>query len=111
MSPCLAPLLLAVPLYDTATVLWIRRREGRPLYVGDRRHVTHRLLQRGAGVWRAVMTLNLWTLAAAAVALFLHHRGSWELPALLPMRPVCHTPPSPLPSPFWVCQPQPPSVL
>jgi UDP-GlcNAc:undecaprenyl-phosphate GlcNAc-1-phosphate transferase len=75
LSPWLAPLLLAVPLYDTTTVLWIRRREGRRLWIGDRRHVTHRLAERGAGTARAVLTINAWTLIAAAAALATHRAG------------------------------------
>lgn len=69
IAPALAPLLLAVPIYDTCTVLWIRWREGRALWVGDRRHATHRLQARGASVTRAVLTLNAWTLLGAALAL------------------------------------------
>ncbi|MBN2170303.1 MAG: undecaprenyl/decaprenyl-phosphate alpha-N-acetylglucosaminyl 1-phosphate transferase [Candidatus Krumholzibacteriota bacterium] len=75
MDPLLAPLLLAVPLYDTATVCWIRWREGRPLYVGDRCHVTHRLAARGLPVGGVVLALNAFTLAAAAAALALHRLG------------------------------------
>lgn len=80
LSPWLAPLFLAVPIYDTASVCWIRWREGRPLWVGDRRHVTHRLLARGAGVGRTLATLNGWTLAAAALALGWGERGAAWLP-------------------------------
>src|SRR4029453_580657 len=46
--PILMPVLvLAVPLLDTATVMVIRLREGRPIYVGDRRHLSHRLVALG----------------------------------------------------------------
>ncbi len=83
LDPWLAPLLLALPLYDTGTVFWIRWREGRPLWVGDRRHATHRMLARGASTGRTVATLNLWTLAAAALALLLHRLGRMGWPALL----------------------------
>ncbi|MBM4117167.1 undecaprenyl/decaprenyl-phosphate alpha-N-acetylglucosaminyl 1-phosphate transferase [bacterium] len=80
LSPWLAPLFLAVPLYDTASVCWIRWREGRPLWVGDRRHATHRLLARGAGIGRTLATINVWTLAAAALALGWGERGAAWLP-------------------------------
>lgn len=82
LSPWLAPLFLAVPIYDTASVCWIRWREGRPLWVGDRRHATHRLLARGASIGRALATLNAWTLAAAALALGWGERGAALLPLL-----------------------------
>ncbi len=79
-APWLAPLFLALPLYDTGSVLWIRWREGRRLWVGDRRHVTHRLLARGASVPRALLTINAWTLAAAALALLWGARPGSPLP-------------------------------
>ena len=71
LSPWLAPLLLAVPLYDTATVFWIRWREGRPIWIGDRRHATHRMVARGAGVGRTALAFALWAAFAAAVAILL----------------------------------------
>ena len=40
-------LIMAVPLFDTATVLWIRMREKRPPWVGDRSHLSHRLVEMG----------------------------------------------------------------
>lgn len=79
-EPWLAPLFLALPLYDTGTVFWIRWREGRRLWLGDRRHVTHRLLARGAGIWRTLLTINTWTLAAAALALLWGKRPGGLLP-------------------------------
>jgi UDP-GlcNAc:undecaprenyl-phosphate/decaprenyl-phosphate GlcNAc-1-phosphate transferase len=79
-DPWLAPLFLALPLYDTGSVLWIRWREGRRLWVGDRRHATHRLLARGASVARALATINAWTLAAASLALVWGARPGGLLP-------------------------------
>ncbi|MCB9513785.1 MAG: undecaprenyl/decaprenyl-phosphate alpha-N-acetylglucosaminyl 1-phosphate transferase [Candidatus Latescibacteria bacterium] len=58
LSPWLLPFVVALPLYDSCTVFWIRWREGRPLWVGDRRHATHRLLDRGSGIGRALAVLN-----------------------------------------------------
>src|SRR4051794_41734944 len=44
----LAPLLvMAVPLYDSTSVILIRLREGRSPFQGDRRHFSHRLVERG----------------------------------------------------------------
>jgi UDP-GlcNAc:undecaprenyl-phosphate GlcNAc-1-phosphate transferase len=46
--PALTPIiLLGVPIFDTATVMFIRLREGRPLMVGDRCHLSHRLVALG----------------------------------------------------------------
>ena len=45
----LGPLcVLAVPLYDTATVVLIRLRQGRSPFVGDKSHFSHRLVELGS---------------------------------------------------------------
>jgi UDP-GlcNAc:undecaprenyl-phosphate GlcNAc-1-phosphate transferase len=67
LLPLAAPLLvLAIPIFDAATVLWIRIREGRPLTRGDRSHFSHRLVALGMSERTAVLTI--W-LAAAAIGL------------------------------------------
>jgi UDP-GlcNAc:undecaprenyl-phosphate GlcNAc-1-phosphate transferase len=61
--PVLMPVLvLAVPILDTATVVAIRLREGRPIYVGDSRHLSHRLVSLGFSPRAAVLFLYLVTL-------------------------------------------------
>ena len=63
LFPVLMPVLvLAVPIMDTATVVLIRLREGRPIYVGDRRHLSHRLIALGFSTRQAVLFLYLVTL-------------------------------------------------
>ncbi len=39
--------VLALPLFDLCSVVWIRFREGRPVYRGDKRHLAHRLAALG----------------------------------------------------------------
>lgn len=64
MFPVLMPVLvLAVPIVDTATVMFIRLREGRPIYVGDNCHLSHRLVNLGFSHRRAVFLLYLLTFA------------------------------------------------
>jgi UDP-GlcNAc:undecaprenyl-phosphate GlcNAc-1-phosphate transferase len=64
LFPVLMPVLvLAVPLVDTATVVFIRLRERRPVYVGDDRHLSHRLVSLGFSRPRAVLVLYLLTLS------------------------------------------------
>jgi UDP-GlcNAc:undecaprenyl-phosphate GlcNAc-1-phosphate transferase len=59
----LKPLLvLAVPLGDLAWVVLLRWRSGRPFYVGDNSHLSHRLTRRGLSRTRAVAMI--WLLAA-----------------------------------------------
>ena len=58
--PVLMPVLvLALPILDTATVVVIRLREGRPIYVGDSRHLSHRLVSLGMRPPLAVATIYL----------------------------------------------------
>ena len=68
----LAPLVvMAVPLYDTASVIFLRWRQGSPIWTGDRRHFSHRLLRRGMNVPQAVCVIWLATLVTALPALWL----------------------------------------
>jgi UDP-GlcNAc:undecaprenyl-phosphate GlcNAc-1-phosphate transferase len=72
LFPVLMPVLvLAVPLLDTATVIVIRIREGRPIYVGDRCHLSHRLVALGFSPRAAVLFIYLATfcLGLGAVSL------------------------------------------
>ena len=58
--PVLMPVLvLALPILDTATVVFIRIREHRPIYVGDSRHLSHRLVSLGMRPPLAVVTIYL----------------------------------------------------
>lgn len=68
----LAPLcVMAVPLYDMATVLWIRIREGRSPFVGDRSHFSHRLVDLGLSRVQAVLTIYLVTATCGLAAILL----------------------------------------
>ncbi len=69
----LAPLcVLAVPLYDTITVLFIRVRSGRSPFVGDKSHFSHRLVELGMTKSQAVATIYLTTATCGLGALLLH---------------------------------------
>jgi len=56
-------LILAIPLYDTFSVILIRIRERRPIMRGDTSHFSHRLLDLGMTRRQAVMTIHLACLA------------------------------------------------
>jgi UDP-GlcNAc:undecaprenyl-phosphate GlcNAc-1-phosphate transferase len=74
----LVPLLvMAVPLYDTTSVVLIRLREGRSPFLGDRSHFSHRLVARGLTPPQAVWTIDLVTLAGGLGALLLHRLDAW----------------------------------
>jgi UDP-GlcNAc:undecaprenyl-phosphate GlcNAc-1-phosphate transferase len=69
----LAPLCaLAVPLYDTATVVLIRLGQGRSPFAADRNHFSHRLVQLGLSCTAAVWTIYLATATCGLGALLLH---------------------------------------
>jgi len=69
----LAPLcVLAVPLYDTASVVWIRLRSGRSPFEGDKSHFSHRLVELGMSKPQAVATIYLATATCGLGALLLH---------------------------------------
>lgn len=64
----LIPLLvLAVPLLDMAWVVVLRWRMGKPFYVGDTNHLSHRLTRRGLS--RLTTVLVIWLLATMIGAL------------------------------------------
>lgn len=65
-------LLATVPLADFLSVAWLRVRGGGLPWIGDRRHVTHRLIARGVSPTRAVLALLVLQAAAAAC-------GGWML--------------------------------
>lgn len=68
MVAVLAPLLiLAVPLGDLAWVVILRWRMGKPFYVGDNNHLSHRLVQLGLGRTRAVLVIWLIGLIVGAL--------------------------------------------
>jgi UDP-GlcNAc:undecaprenyl-phosphate/decaprenyl-phosphate GlcNAc-1-phosphate transferase len=63
----LTPLLiLAVPLADLAWVVLLRWKMGKPFYIGDTNHWSHRLVRRGWSRGQAVVFI--WAAAAAAGA-------------------------------------------
>jgi UDP-GlcNAc:undecaprenyl-phosphate/decaprenyl-phosphate GlcNAc-1-phosphate transferase len=55
-------LILGVILGDLVWVVWIRWRLGKPFYIGDTNHLSHRLVRRGLSRTSAV--LLIWFLAA-----------------------------------------------
>jgi UDP-GlcNAc:undecaprenyl-phosphate GlcNAc-1-phosphate transferase len=56
-----AVLVMGVPIYDAAFVVVMRWREKRPIYLGDNKHLSHRLVR--CGFSRTESTLILWGVA------------------------------------------------
>ena len=69
----LAPLcVLAVPIFDSAVVIYVRLREGRSPFHPDKRHMSHRLVELGLQPRSAVATIYLITLSSGLGALLLY---------------------------------------
>src|SRR5947199_10219490 len=69
----LAPLLvMALPLYDMATVILIRLRAGKSPFSADKNHFSHRLVDLGLTKPQAVLTIYLTTATCGIGALLLH---------------------------------------
>ncbi|MDZ4781055.1 MAG: MraY family glycosyltransferase [Planctomycetia bacterium] len=69
----LAPLcVLAVPIYDTLTVIAIRLRAGKSPFEGDKNHFSHRLVDLGMTKPQAVLTIYLTTATCGLGAFLLH---------------------------------------
>lgn len=80
----LTPLfVLAVPVLDSVLVVILRLRVGHPPWVGDRRHISHRLVHRGMHPTAAVATLWVAGAACGLAALLLPTVGASEAPLLL----------------------------
>jgi UDP-GlcNAc:undecaprenyl-phosphate GlcNAc-1-phosphate transferase len=80
----LAPLcVLAVPLYDLTTVLWIRLREGRNPFRADKSHFSHRLVELGLTKGQAVLTIYLTTATCGLSALLLPQVNSFGAAIIL----------------------------
>lgn len=64
-------LILGVPLFDTCSVMWLRWRRGKPLFVGDTNHISHRLVRLGMTRREAVLTIYLLGLILGGAATLL----------------------------------------
>lgn len=70
--------LLAIPLYDFASVVLIRLSQGKSPFVGDLQHFSHRMARRGLGRTGAVVAI--WALAAitGAGAVVVSRSEPWQ---------------------------------
>jgi len=67
--------ILAVPLYDTLSVIAIRISRGESIFTSDRRHFSHRLVALGMSQRGAVCFIYLVTLATGLSAMLLPRVG------------------------------------
>ena len=86
----LAPVcVLAVPLYDFASVMIIRLREGRSPFHADKCHFSHRLVELGLPRKYAVLTVHLATLTTGLGALLLYRLPDWPAAWLVIALTLC----------------------
>lgn len=74
----LAPFcILAVPLYDFASVMFIRLKRGLSPFHPDKNHFSHRLTALGLSRGKAVLTIYLCTLTTGLAGLLLYWLPDW----------------------------------
>lgn len=74
--PVVMPLLiLAVPIFDTISVVLIRLKKKLPVFKADKRHLSHRLVNLGMSQPRAVLFIYLLTFCVGINALLLRDVG------------------------------------
>ena len=64
-------LILAIPLLDMGWMVVIRTKAGKPFYVGDTNHLSHRLVRRGMSQSAAVALIWLMAAGLSLAALLL----------------------------------------
>ncbi len=64
-------LVLAVPLADMAYVILLRWRMGKPFYIGDTNHCSHRLVRKGISQRNAVLIIWIIAVAVGSIAFLL----------------------------------------
>jgi len=64
-------LILAVPLYDFVSVMLIRIKNRKPIYIGDTNHTSHRLVRRGWSPAQAVGIIWGWMLGFCVLGVIL----------------------------------------
>jgi len=78
LLPVISPLLiLSLPIFDTLSVMFIRHKEKRPLFIGDRRHFSHRLVELGMSQRGAVIFIYLVALSVGVAAALLPYLPLW----------------------------------
>lgn len=70
--PVITPLLiLFIPIYDTLSVIFIRKKLGIPIFTADKRHFSHRLVNLGLSPRSAVLIIYMATLSTGITSTLL----------------------------------------
>ena len=80
LYPVVVPLLImAVPIFDTLSVVIIRISEGRSPFEADKNHFSHRLVALGMTTRRAVVTIYLIAAAVGLGATVVYHATTYGM--------------------------------
>lgn len=72
LMPVLMPvLILSVPIFDTLSVIYIRFKNKKPIFCGDKNHLSHRLVKLGMSQKQAVCFIYLLTFCLGSGAILL----------------------------------------
>lgn len=71
-------IVLAIPLYDLASVTLIRLAQGRNPFVGDTQHFSHRLVRKGLSRRTAVIVIWCCTLATSLGGVMIGRLAGWQ---------------------------------
>jgi len=80
--------VLAVPLYDFASVTIIRITRGKSPFVGDLQHFSHRLRDRGLSARATILVIYALTAGSGIAGILLTRANDWEA-ILLGIQIVC----------------------
>ncbi|MGM0607760.1 MAG: glycosyltransferase family 4 protein [Candidatus Muiribacteriota bacterium] len=82
--PVIAPLLiLSVPIYDTLSVIIIRKLKGYSIFRPDNNHISHRLVKMGFTNFNAVLMIFLISIITGISAIMLRDLYLWSALLLL----------------------------
>jgi len=70
-------IILAIPLVDTFSVIFIRIMNKKPVYIGDKNHISHRLTKINFSIREAVMIIYLLTMATSISGFLLIKADIW----------------------------------
>jgi len=82
LSFLIAALVLSVPIFDTAFVVWRRVSEGRRITQGGKDHTSHRLVKLGLNQRQAVWVLYGLSFLGGMTALIVSQGSRWMLVAI-----------------------------
>ena len=82
-APAVSIGILVVPLYDTMRVVFLRLRDRKSIFIGDKRHIHHMMLRAGFSHRQATTWISLFNIFIIGVAFLLDGIGIFPLGLVL----------------------------